>query len=91
VIRFAAPVSIPLAVFYAARPTIDALREAPVTTVLLVGSLVVEVVATYGAARAMPAWQASVAGFGAAAVVLAASSYIAMLRAIPVPASRSKP
>jgi O-antigen/teichoic acid export membrane protein len=91
VIRFAAPVSIPLAVFYAARPTIDALREAPVTTVLLVGSLVVEVVATYGAARTMPAWQASVAGFGAAAVVLAASSYIAMLRAIPVPASRSKP
>ena len=91
VIRFAAPVSIPLAVFYAARPTIDALREAPVTAVLLVGSLAVEVVATYGAALAMPAWQAALAGFGAAAVVLAVSCYIAMLRAIPVPASRSTP
>jgi len=91
VVRFGVPISIPLAVFYAARPTIDALREAPVTTVLLVGSLVVEVVATYGAALAMPAWPAALAGFGAGAVVLAASSYLAMLRAIPVPASRSTP
>jgi O-antigen/teichoic acid export membrane protein len=91
VIRYGAPVSIPLAVFYAARPTIDALREAPVTAVLLVGSLAVEVVATYGAALAMPAWQAALAGFGAAAVVLAVSSYVALLRAIPVPASKSTP
>ena len=91
VIRFAAPVSIPLAVFYAARPTIDALREAPVTTVLLVGSLAVEVVATYGAALALPAWPAALAGFGAAAVVLAVSSYLALRRAIPVPASKSTP
>jgi O-antigen/teichoic acid export membrane protein len=91
VIRFGAPVSIPLAVFYAARPTIDALREAPVTAVLLVVSLAVEVVATCAAALALPAWQAALAGFGAAAVVLAASSYVAMLHAIPVPASRSTP
>jgi O-antigen/teichoic acid export membrane protein len=91
VIRYGVPISIPLAVFYAARPTIDALREAPVTTVLLVGSLVVEVAATYGAGLVMPAWPAALAGFGAAALVLAASSYVAMLRAIPVPASRSKP
>jgi hypothetical protein len=48
-------------------------------------------VATYGAALAMPAWPAALAGFGAGAVVLAASSYVAMLRAIPVPASRSTP
>jgi len=91
VIRFGAPVSIPLAMFYAARPTIDALREAPVTTVLLVGSLAIEVVATCAAALVLPAWQAALAGFGAGAVVLAASSYVAMLRAIPVPASRSTP
>jgi O-antigen/teichoic acid export membrane protein len=92
IIRLGAPVSIPLAVFYAARPTIDALREAPVTTVLLVGSLAVEVLATYGAdALAVPAWQAALAGFGAAAIVLGVSSYVAMLRAIPTPASRSTP
>ncbi|MFF5296402.1 hypothetical protein [Paractinoplanes globisporus] len=91
VIRCGVPVSIPLAMFYAARPTIDALREAPVTAALLVGSLVVEVVATFGAALVLPAWPAALAGFGAAAVLLGACTYVALLRAIPVTARKSSP
>jgi O-antigen/teichoic acid export membrane protein len=91
VVRFGVPVSIPLAVFYAARPTIDALREAPVTMWLLVGALVAEVVATYLAALVVPAWPASLAGFAAAAVLLAVFSYTAMLRAIPQAARKPSP
>jgi heme A synthase len=70
-------------VFYAVRPTIDALHEAPVATVLLVGALVAEVVATYLAALVVPAWPAALLGFAAAAMLLAVVSYLAMLRAIP--------
>ena len=91
VIRFGVPIAIPLAVFYAARPTIDALREAPVTAALLAGSLAIEVVVTYGAALVLPAWPAALTGFGVAAVLLGACSYVALLRAIPVPATKSSP
>ncbi|HEX5204944.1 MAG TPA: hypothetical protein VFW27_33920 [Actinoplanes sp.] len=83
VLRFGVLVSVPLAVFYAVRPTIDALHEAPVATVLLVGALVAEVMATYLAALVVPAWPAALLGFAAAAMLLAVVSYLAMLRAIP--------
>jgi O-antigen/teichoic acid export membrane protein len=89
VIRFGVPVSIPLAAFYAARPSIDALREAPVTAWLLLGCLATEIVVTGGAALVLPAWPAALTGFGTAAVVLAAGSYLALLHAIPQPARRS--
>jgi len=91
VVRFGVPVSVPLAVFFAARPTIDALNEAPVATGLLVGALVAEVVATCLAALVVPAWPAALLGFAAAAVLLAVFSYLAMLRSIPQPARRSSP
>ncbi|GIM92255.1 lipopolysaccharide biosynthesis protein [Paractinoplanes toevensis] len=91
VIRFGVPVAIPLAMFYAARPTIDALRSAPVTTWLLVGCLAAEVGITVGAGLLLPAWPAALAGFGAAAVVLAVCSYVALLHAIPSPARKSAP
>jgi O-antigen/teichoic acid export membrane protein len=91
VVRFGVPVSVPLTVFYAARPTIDALRDTPVTTVLLVGALAAEVAATYGAALVMPDWPAALSGFAAAALLLAVFSYLAMLRAIPRTARTSSP
>jgi len=83
ILRVGVPVSIPLAAFYAARPTIDALRETPVTARLLIGSLAVEVLVTYGAALALPAWPAALLGFGTAAVVLGVLSYVALRRVIP--------
>ncbi|GIF22483.1 O-antigen/teichoic acid export membrane protein [Actinoplanes tereljensis] len=89
VVRFGVPVAIPLAMFYAARPTIDALRSAPVTTWLLVGCLAAEVVITAGTGLVLPPWPAAVAGFGGAAVILAACSYVALLHAIPSPARKS--
>jgi O-antigen/teichoic acid export membrane protein len=91
IVRFGVPVSIPLAVYYAARPTIDALREAPVTMWLLVGALAVEVVATYIAALAVPAWPAALLGFATAAVLLAVFSYLALLHALSHTARRSSP
>jgi O-antigen/teichoic acid export membrane protein len=91
VVRFGVPVAIPLAMFYAARPTIDALREAPVTGRLLVGCLAAEIVLTLGAGLVMPAWPAALTGFWAAALLLAGCSYTAMVRAFPVTARRSVP
>jgi O-antigen/teichoic acid export membrane protein len=89
ILRFGVPLSIPMAMFYAARPTIDALREAPVTAGLLVLGLLAEVAVTLGAALLMPAWPAALAGFGVAAVLLACTSYVALLQAIPEPARKS--
>jgi O-antigen/teichoic acid export membrane protein len=91
ILRFGVPVSIPLAAYYAARPAIDALRETPVTARLLIGSLVVEVLVTYGAALALPAWPSALLGFGAAAAVLAVLSYVALLRVIPPAVEQSRP
>ncbi|GAA2608868.1 lipopolysaccharide biosynthesis protein [Paractinoplanes durhamensis] len=91
VVRFGVPVAIPLAMFYAARPSIDALREAPVTTWLLVGCLAAEIAVTVVAGLLMPPWPAALAGFGAAAILLAACSYVALVHAIPSPARISAP
>ncbi|MEU4236710.1 hypothetical protein [Actinoplanes sp. NPDC026619] len=91
IIRYGVTVSIPLAMFYAARPSIDALREAPVTAWLLVACLGAEIVITLGAGLLMPAWPAALTGFAAAAIGLAVSSYVALLHAIPAPATRSTP
>jgi O-antigen/teichoic acid export membrane protein len=91
VVRFGVPVAIPLAMFYAARPTIDALREAPVTAGLLVGCLTAEVGFTLAAGLMMPAWPAALTGFWAAAMLLAGGSYIALLHAFPTTARKSTP
>jgi O-antigen/teichoic acid export membrane protein len=91
VVRFGVPVAIPLAMFYAARPTIDALREAPVTAGLLVGCLTAEVGLTLAAGLMMPAWPAALTGFWAAAMMLAGGSYIALLHAFPTTARKSTP
>ncbi|GAA0581575.1 hypothetical protein GCM10010172_78210 [Paractinoplanes ferrugineus] len=91
VVRFGVPVSIPLAMFYAARPTIDALREAPVTAGLLVGCLAAEVLCTLGASLVLPALPAALVGFWVAALLLAGSSYVTLLYAFPTTARKSQP
>jgi O-antigen/teichoic acid export membrane protein len=82
ILRLGLLASIPLAVFYAARPTLDALQDAPVTAKLLLACFALEVAVTYVAGQFLsPTW-AAVAGLGVAAGMLGVLSYLALLRAV---------
>ena len=69
-----------LAMFYAARPTLDALREAPVTAALPVGCLVLQVVLTLGLASVLDVAVAAMVSFAVAAGVLGLVSWAAVRR-----------
>lgn len=82
ILRMGLLASIPLAAFYAARPTLDALQDAPVTVRLMLGSLAVEVAITYLAMPFVVPTSAAVLGLIAAAGTLGALSFVALLRAV---------
>jgi O-antigen/teichoic acid export membrane protein len=83
VLRSALPAAIPLAAFYAARPTLDALQETPVISRLLLVCLAVEIALTYGTAEFLAPTTAAVLGLTAAAALLGGLAYAALLRAVP--------
>ncbi|WP_433290655.1 hypothetical protein ACQP2F_23450 [Actinoplanes sp. CA-030573] len=83
VLRAALPAAIPLAAFYAARPTLDALQETPVISRVLLLCLGVEIALTYATAAVASPAAAAILGLTVAAVLLGALSYAALLRAIP--------
>lgn len=83
VLRTALPAAIPLAAFYAARPTLDALQETPVISRVLLLCLAVEIALTYATAAVASPAVAAILGLTIAAVLLGALSYAALLRAIP--------
>ncbi|WP_045747711.1 lipopolysaccharide biosynthesis protein [Actinoplanes rectilineatus] len=70
VLRVGVLAAIPLAMFYAARPTLDALTDTPVISRLLCVCLVLQVVLTYAAMFFLPAPYAAVAAMCGAATVL---------------------
>jgi O-antigen/teichoic acid export membrane protein len=74
--------AVPLAMYYAARPTLDALHEAPVTTGLLLGCLAAEVGLTFALGTVLSPPVAAVTALGVAALVLGASSYLVLVRAL---------
>ncbi|MGX6600617.1 lipopolysaccharide biosynthesis protein [Micromonosporaceae bacterium Da 78-11] len=80
ILRLGLFAAIPLAVFYAVRPTLDALLEVPVTARLVVGSLVLEVLLTYACRPVLSPAEASIFGLCAAAGALGFGSYLVLLR-----------
>jgi O-antigen/teichoic acid export membrane protein len=82
VLRLGLLAAVPLAAFYAARPTLDALQDAPVTAKLLLGCFAVEVMVTYPAGHVLSPTSAAVLGFGIAAGALGILSYLALLLAV---------
>ncbi|HEY0534430.1 MAG TPA: hypothetical protein VGD29_22820 [Actinoplanes sp.] len=82
ILRLSLLSAIPLAVFYAVRPTLDALQEVPVTTALLVGALVVQVSLTYALNPLLPPAAAAVLAMLVASALLGAASYVALTRAM---------
>ncbi|MET0418027.1 MAG: hypothetical protein ABW022_18610 [Actinoplanes sp.] len=83
VLRLALPAAIPFAAFYAARPALDALGEAPAITRLLLGCLVLQIALTVLLDRVLPPADAAVVALGLAAGTLGVLSYLALRRAVP--------
>jgi O-antigen/teichoic acid export membrane protein len=81
--------SIPLVAFYAARPTLDALQDAPVTVKLLLGCFVLEVVVTYLGGHFLAPASAAVLGLGIAAGALGILSYFALILAVRTAEAKS--
>lgn len=82
VLRLALLAAVPLAVFYAVRPSLDALQEVPVTVGLLVACLGVEVLLTYSLRLVLSPPAAAVLALCLAATVLGVASYLALTRAM---------
>jgi hypothetical protein len=75
----------PLAMFYAIRPTLDALQEKPVTAGLPVVCLVVQVLLTFVLATAVDVAVAAMLAFAVAAGTLGLVSWLAVRRAVRQP------
>ncbi|GAA4947302.1 lipopolysaccharide biosynthesis protein [Actinoplanes utahensis] len=79
--------AVPLAMFYAARPTLDALPQPPRINRLLLGCLGLEVVLGWAATGIMPAAQAALTALTVAATVLGLATTRLVKRSLaPVPA-----
>jgi O-antigen/teichoic acid export membrane protein len=92
ILRLGLLAAIPLAAFYAARPTLDALQDSPVTVKLLVGCFALEVVLTYLGGWFLAPASAAVLGLCAGAGMLGVLSYAALhlaLRGAAKAATRS--
>ena len=70
----------PLAMFYAARPTLDALRDAPVTARLTVGCLALQVLLTAGLTAVLDVAVGALLSFVLAAWTLGATAWLAVRR-----------
>lgn len=79
--------AVPLAMFYASRPTLDALPHPPDTARPLVGCLVLQVVVTHAAMTVLPPPNAAVVALAAASTVLGLRSVRLVERALR-PAAR---
>ncbi|MFF5077858.1 lipopolysaccharide biosynthesis protein [Actinoplanes sp. NPDC000266] len=84
-LRLGLPAAIPFAVFYAARPTLDALADSPVVSRLLLGCLALQIVATLALGSLLPPSTAALGGLSIGAMALGVLSYIALLHTIPTP------
>jgi O-antigen/teichoic acid export membrane protein len=82
VLRVGLLAAVPLAGFYAARPTLDALQDVPVTAKLLLGCFALEVLVTYLGGQFLTPTSAAVLGFGVGAGALGILSYLALLLAV---------
>ncbi|BBH71447.1 hypothetical protein ACTI_81320 [Actinoplanes sp. OR16] len=82
VLRLGVLAAIPLAMFYAARPTLDALLDRPVISRLLLGCLVLQVALTHLAALALPPAHAAILALCVAASVLGFRSERLVVRAL---------
>lgn len=74
--------AVPVAMFYAVRPTLDALQDVPMTTWLLVGSLAVEILLTYVLRLMVHPPFAAVLAFVVAAATLGAAGCVVLARAM---------
>jgi O-antigen/teichoic acid export membrane protein len=82
VLRLGLLASVPVAMFYAIRPTLDALQDMPMTTWLLVASLAVEVPLTYVLRLVVQPPFAAVLAFVLGAVTLGVAGYLVLVRAM---------
>ncbi|BAL90897.1 putative polysaccharide biosynthesis protein [Actinoplanes missouriensis 431] len=82
VLRLGVLSAIPLAVFYAARPTLDALLDRPVISRLLLACLALQVTVTHVAQLTLPAPHAAVLALCVAATVLGAGAHHLVVRAL---------
>jgi O-antigen/teichoic acid export membrane protein len=82
VLRLGLLAAVPVAMFYAVRPTLDALQDVPMTTWLLVGALALEVPLTYALRPVVHPPYAAVLAFGLAAAALGGSAYFVLVRAM---------
>ncbi|WP_433825620.1 lipopolysaccharide biosynthesis protein [Actinoplanes sp. CA-015351] len=82
VVRISAVAAIPLAMFYAARPTLDALLDRPAISRLLLGCFVIQVVLTHAGQLVLPASTAAVLAFCLAATVLGFRAERLVVRAL---------
>lgn len=82
VLRLGLIASVPVAMFYAIRPTLDALQDMPMTTWLLVGSLGLEVPLTYVLRMVVQPPFAAVLAFVLAAATLGVAAYFVLVRAM---------
>jgi O-antigen/teichoic acid export membrane protein len=82
VLRLGLIAAVPVAMFYAIRPTLDALQDVPVTTWLLAGALAVEVPLTYVLRLVTPPPFAAVLAFVVATAALGAGGYLVLVRAM---------
>jgi O-antigen/teichoic acid export membrane protein len=81
VLRLGLIAAVPVAMFYAIRPTLDALQDVPMTTWLLAGSLAVEVPLTYVLRLVMHPAFAAVLAFVIATAALGVGGYLVLVRA----------
>jgi O-antigen/teichoic acid export membrane protein len=82
VLRLGMIAAVPVAMFYAIRPTLDALQDVPMTAWLLVGALALEVPLTYALRPVVHPPYAAVLAFGLAAAALGGSAYLVLVRAM---------
>jgi O-antigen/teichoic acid export membrane protein len=80
VLRIGMAAAVPLAVFYAVRPTLDALHEAPVTARLVVADLALQLLLTIGLTRFLAVPVAAVLAFAAAAGALGLACLVTLRR-----------
>ncbi|MFC7528303.1 lipopolysaccharide biosynthesis protein [Actinoplanes sp. GCM10030250] len=82
VLRVGVLAAIPLAVFYAARPTLDALLDTPVISRVLLACLAVQVLLTHATSVLLPPAHAAVLSLCAAATILGVCSQRMVIRAL---------
>jgi O-antigen/teichoic acid export membrane protein len=79
-LRIGMPAAVPLAVFYAVRPTLDALHEKPMTANPVVGCLVLQILLTYVLSQILDVPLAAVLALALAAAALGLTCWLTLRR-----------